>query len=58
MSVLSGNRNFEGRINADVKANYLMSPSVGRGLRIGRIHRDRPLQGTAGELVRTASMSI
>src|SRR5439155_605968 len=25
-SVLSGNRNFEGRINPDVRANYLMSP--------------------------------
>ena len=24
--VLSGNRNFEGRINPDVKANYLASP--------------------------------
>jgi len=28
VSVLSGNRNFEGRINADVKANYLMSPPL------------------------------
>jgi aconitate hydratase len=27
-SVLSGNRNFEGRINQDVKANYLASPPV------------------------------
>jgi aconitate hydratase len=27
-SVLSGNRNFEGRINAEVKANYLMSPPL------------------------------
>ncbi len=27
-SVLSGNRNFEGRINSDVKANYLMSPPL------------------------------
>lgn len=27
-SVLSGNRNFEGRINPDVKANYLMSPPL------------------------------
>ena len=27
-SVLSGNRNFEGRINADVKANYLASPPL------------------------------
>jgi aconitate hydratase len=27
-SVLSGNRNFEGRINSDVKANYLASPPL------------------------------
>ncbi len=27
-SVLSGNRNFEGRINPDVKANYLASPRL------------------------------
>src|SRR5690606_14679090 len=27
-SVLSGNRNFEGRINPHVKANYLMSPPL------------------------------
>jgi aconitate hydratase len=27
-SVLSGNRNFEGRINSDVRANFLMSPPL------------------------------
>jgi aconitate hydratase len=27
-SVLSGNRNFEGRVNVDVRANYLMSPPL------------------------------
>ncbi len=27
-AVLSGNRNFEGRVNPDVKANYLASPPV------------------------------
>jgi aconitate hydratase len=27
-SVLSGNRNFEGRINSDVRANYLASPPL------------------------------
>jgi aconitate hydratase len=26
--VLSGNRNFEGRVNVDVRANYLMSPPL------------------------------
>jgi aconitate hydratase len=28
VAVLSGNRNFEGRINSDVKANYLASPPL------------------------------
>ncbi|HEX6239073.1 MAG TPA: aconitate hydratase [Acidimicrobiales bacterium] len=28
VSVLSGNRNFEGRINPDVRMNYLMSPPL------------------------------
>ena len=28
VSVLSGNRNFEGRINGEVRANYLMSPPL------------------------------
>jgi aconitate hydratase len=28
VAVLSGNRNFEGRIHADVRANYLMSPPL------------------------------
>lgn len=28
VSVLSGNRNFEGRVNPEVKANYLMSPPL------------------------------
>jgi aconitate hydratase len=27
-SVLSGNRNFEGRINSEIRANYLMSPPL------------------------------
>ena len=26
--MLSGNRNFEGRINSDVRANYLASPPL------------------------------
>jgi aconitate hydratase len=52
-SVLSGNRNFEGRINPDVRANYLMSPPlvVAHAL-AGRIDIEldkEPLgQGTAG----------
>ena len=41
VSVLSGNRNFEGRVNVDVRANYLMSPAAGRRLRPRWPHRSR-----------------
>jgi aconitate hydratase A / 2-methylisocitrate dehydratase len=50
-SVLSGNRNFEGRINSEVRANYLMSPplvvafalagSIDRDLRKDALGKDR-----------------
>ena len=43
-SVLSGNRNFEGRINSEVRANYLMSPPLGGGVCSGRPHRSRHAQ--------------
>ncbi len=40
-SVLSGNRNFEGRINSEVRANYLMSPPLAVAFAIaGRIDID------------------
>jgi aconitate hydratase len=40
-SVLSGNRNFEGRINSEVRANYLMSPPLVVALALaGRIDFD------------------
>jgi aconitate hydratase len=53
-SVLSGNRNFEGRINPDVKANYLASPPLCVAYAIaGRMDFDfesEPLgQGSDGE---------
>jgi aconitate hydratase len=53
-SVLSGNRNFEGRINPDVRANYLMSPPLVVAYALaGRIDIDldkEPLgEGTAGK---------
>ena len=41
-AVLSGNRNFEGRISPDVRANYLASPAAGRRLRARRRHQHRP----------------
>ena len=41
VSVLSGNRNFEGRINSDVRANYLMSPPLVMAYALaGRIDHD------------------
>jgi aconitate hydratase len=55
-SVLSGNRNFEGRINQDVRNNYLASPPlcVAYAL-VGRMDvdlRDEPLgEGSDGEPV-------
>ena len=55
-SVLSGNRNFEGRINQDVKANYLASPPLVVAYALaGRMDLDliaEPLgEGTDGEPV-------
>jgi len=41
VSVLSGNRNYEGRIHNDVKANYLMSPPLVVAYAIaGNINKD------------------
>jgi len=56
VSVLSGNRNFEGRVNVDVRANYLMSPPLVVAYAIaGRIDHDfanEPLgDDSAGEAV-------
>jgi aconitate hydratase A / 2-methylisocitrate dehydratase len=51
-AVLSGNRNFEGRINSDVRANYLMSPPLVVAFALaGRIDIDlqREPLGTYGE---------
>ena len=45
VSVLSGNRNFEGRINSDVRANYLMSPPLVVAYALaGTIHRNLETQ--------------
>ena len=40
--MLSGNRNFEGRVHANVRANYLASPAAGGGLlrSLGNIRED------------------
>jgi aconitate hydratase len=54
VSVLSGNRNFEGRVNVDVRANYLMSPplvvayalagKIGHNFETDPLGTDRPAQ--------------
>jgi aconitate hydratase A / 2-methylisocitrate dehydratase len=60
-SVLSGNRNFEGRINSEVRANYLMSPPLVVAFALaGRIDidmRKEPLgQGKDGKPVYLADI--
>ena len=70
--VLSGNRNFEGRINPHVKANYLASPPLvvayalagttdidldGRAARHGRRRRARVSSGTSGRRTRRCKPS-
>jgi len=52
VSVLSGNRNFEGRINPDVKMNYLASPPLVVAYAIAgtiNIDLDREPLGTDGD---------
>ncbi len=60
-SVLSGNRNFEGRVNSEVRANYLMSPPLVVAFAIaGRIdldlHKDALGTGKDGKPVYLADI--
>jgi aconitate hydratase len=60
-SVLSGNRNFEGRINSEVRANYLMSPPLVVAFALaGRIdvdmHKDPIGKGKGGKPVFLADL--
>ncbi len=60
-SVLSGNRNFEGRINSEVRANYLMSPPLVVAFALaGRIdvdlHKDPLGKGKDGKPVYLADI--
>src|SRR6202007_2268760 len=60
-SVLSGNRNFEGRINSEVRANYLMSPPLVVAFALaGRIdvdlRKDALGKGKDGKPVRLADI--
>ena len=56
-SVLSGNRNFEGRIHPQVKMNFLASPPLVVAYAHRGQHEDRSVQGAARAPARTASPS-
>ena len=57
-SVLSGNRNFEGRIQQDVRANYLASPPLVVALRARRLDYQGPHDRAARRGRRSASPFI
>ena len=46
-AVLSGNRNFEGRVHPEVKANYLASPPLVVAYALAGTHEHRPDDGAA-----------
>ncbi len=48
VSVLSGNRNFEGRVSVDVRANYLMSPPLVVAYALAGTHRPQLRERSAG----------
>ena len=48
-AVLSGNRNFEGRVNPDVRANYLASPPLVVAYALAGTLNKRPDQRAAGQ---------
>ena len=58
VSVLSGNRNFEGRVNVDVRANYLMSPPLVVAYALAGQDRAQLRDGSAGRRTRQASRFI
>ena len=51
-AVLSGNRNFEGRINPQVKANYLASPPLVVAYALAGTHGCRPGERPTGRRLR------
>ena len=57
-AVLSGNRNFEGRVHPQVRANYLASPPLGGGLRPGRLAEHRPDQRSAWARMRDGNAGL
>ena len=54
-AVLSGNRNFEGRINPLVRANYLASPPLVVAYALAGTRRHRPRRRSRRQRARTAS---
>ena len=58
-AVLSGNRNFEGRINQDVRNNYLASPPLCVAYALAGTHGHRPAQRSdRGELRRRGGVPL
>ena len=55
--MLSGNRNFEGRINPDVKTNYLASPPLVVAYALAGTMDIDLYDGAARRRTRTASRS-
>ncbi len=56
-SVLSGNRNFEGRVSPDAQGELSRLAAAGRRLRAGRVDADRPDNRTARHRLGTDSRS-
>ena len=56
-AVLSGNRNFEGRIHPQVRANYLASPPLVVAYALAGTHRHRPRAPSRSAPAPTASRS-
>ena len=56
-AVLSGNRNFEGRVNPDVRANYLASPPLVVAYALAGSMHDRPRPRSRSAPAPTASRS-
>ena len=57
-AVLSGNRNFEGRVHPQVRANYLASPHAGGGLCAGGLDQSRSDERAAWATTARTSRSI
>ena len=57
-AVLSGNRNFEGRVSPNTRANFLASPPAGRGLCPGRNRWTLICQRSPSAMIPTGNLFI